>query len=322
MVSVVVPVYNVEEYLEACVESILAQTYKEFELILIDDGSTDQSGAICDKYSNRPNVQVVHQENRGLSAARNAGLQAARGEFICFVDSDDWVEACYLETLALLIKKYDADIAVCEFKVITEGKNSKKVRNGTEQVTEMEESIKRLVEQQERCSACTKMFRKTLFKKNKFPEGRLYEDLFIMHRIFLEAKRVAWSEKPLYNYRMRNGSIIHRKFDLRLLDKVEALRGRFDDLEKETEIPERIKKAAYMKYIEGMALACVDLKRFGYGGTEVYKEYLDRIKKASLREILSAGLSKSGLLSCALIKISRELFESYVKTRYCRRVRG
>ena len=119
MISIIVPIYKVEEYLPRCIESILNQTYQDFELILVDDGSPDLSGDICDVYAETdPRIKVIHQENSGISDARNEGLSRAKGEYISFIDSDDWVHPEFLQQLLYTIEKYDADIAECG-KILT-----------------------------------------------------------------------------------------------------------------------------------------------------------------------------------------------------------
>ena len=116
-VSIIVPIYNVERYLEACIESILSQTYENFELILVDDGSPDQCGIMCDKYAVQDSrIKVIHKENQGLGMARNTGLDYATGEFVCFVDSDDWIEPNAVECWIEAQKKYNADIVMCNYQ--------------------------------------------------------------------------------------------------------------------------------------------------------------------------------------------------------------
>ena len=133
MISVIVPVYNVEKYIERCVESVLAQTHKEFELILVDDGSTDLSGEICEKLKTKDNrIRVFHQENKGLSAARNKGLIEAAGEYITYIDSDDYVDAFYLEVLHQNAVQYHADISVCGYQRVWENNKTQKRENGSE----------------------------------------------------------------------------------------------------------------------------------------------------------------------------------------------
>ena len=122
-VSIIVPIYNVERYLQSCIDSILVQTYKDFELILVDDGSPDQSGVICDKYAAQdPRIQVIHKQNQGLGMARNTGLEHATGEFVCFVDSDDWIEPNALECWVKAQKQYNADIVMCNYQKRTDEK--------------------------------------------------------------------------------------------------------------------------------------------------------------------------------------------------------
>ena len=124
LISVIVPVYNVENYLRECLDSIVAQTYRNIEVILVDDGSKDSSGKICDEYADKDNrIKVIHKENGGVSAARNTGLDIAKGEWISYVDSDDYIESTMIETLICLAKKNDVELAMCSFKDISECEN-------------------------------------------------------------------------------------------------------------------------------------------------------------------------------------------------------
>lgn len=316
MISVIVPVYNVEEYLNDCIESILRQTCDDFELILVDDGSTDSSGLICDSYSENKKIKIIHQRNQGLSAARNTGLQHAEGDYICFIDSDDWVENIYLEQFIQLINNYGADIAVCEFNIVSDNEKAKVNVNAKISITDKEDSIRLLIQHQEKCSACAKMFRKHILDNFEFPVGRLYEDLFVMHHIFLQTNKIVWNSAKNYHYRMRNNSIIHQSFNLRLLDKVSALKKRYDDLSELTWLPETLKEGAYLKYMEGIALACCDMNVSGYKKTDIYFEYISRVKTITLSQIVKGRLSKSGFLSCLLIKYNEKLFGLYINLRY------
>lgn len=227
LISIIVPVYQVKEYVGECIESLLTQTYTNLEILLVDDGSTDGSGAICDQYAGRDaRVRVVHQENQGPSAARNAGLDCAKGEYIAFVDSDDVVLPDFIETLFGLVKKYQADIAACAY-VKCQTNKLERIRSAAESSNCAESEDK---DQQEICMsseqmlrqwhgrykkwetiACNKLYRKEIFDRGeadtiRFPVGRKLEDVLTSHLIVDNAMRVVLIMRGLYLYRIRPGS--------------------------------------------------------------------------------------------------------------------
>ena len=229
-ISVIVPVYKVEQYLNSCVDSILAQTFTDFELILIDDGSPDSCGDICDKYQKSDNrVRVVHQENGGLSAARNAGMDIAVGQFITFIDSDDLVPGDYLNTLYMLCKEQHADIAVCgftEFEHDTEIKEAKKRKNLF---------VHNNLDGKNGCcvlyrgsadmpiNAWGKLYRASLVSDLRFPEGRLHEDQAFVPIACYRAKRICLTGRNMYMYRVQSNSITHKPFSVKRYDDLWAL---------------------------------------------------------------------------------------------------
>lgn len=211
LLSVIVPVYNVEAYVARCVESILNQTYKNLEVILVDDGATDASGAICDTFAAQdPRVRVIHKENGGLSSARNAGLETATGEYITFVDSDDWIEGDALEKLLAAALEHQVELVVGG-RYDVDGKTGEK-RLGLcprrQEVISGEELVGRIF-LWDNCdsSACDKLFARRLFREVRFPMGKVCEDVPVMYRIVLDAGRAALLDKPVYNYFHRPGSI-------------------------------------------------------------------------------------------------------------------
>ena len=211
LLSVIVPVYNVEECLGRCVDSILAQTYSHLEVILVDDGAKDKSGAICDDYAARDSrVKVIHKENGGLSSARNAGLDAAQGEYIAFVDSDDWITTDAYAHMLSLARKYDVKL-VCGGRYDVSGKTGEKTLGlcpAREEVISAEELAGRIF-LWDGCdsSACDKLYHRSVLENFRYPEGRVCEDVPVTYRIVLAARRVAMSDKPFYHYYHRPGSI-------------------------------------------------------------------------------------------------------------------
>lgn len=208
-VSVIIPVYKVEPYLRECLDSVLGQTHRALEIIVVDDGSPDGCGAICDEYAEKDaRVRVIHQKNGGLSAARNTGIRAATGEYLAFVDSDDWIEPDMYACLTEGIRSSGADIAVCGHY---ECQGDARIGRGPERraVCGTEEALRLLLAGAEvDNSAWNKLYRRALFDGIAFPEGRVYEDLAVMGRLFARAKRVSLLPERQYCYRIRPGSIL------------------------------------------------------------------------------------------------------------------
>lgn len=210
MVSVVVPVYNVEPYLNQCIDSILSQTYRDLEVILIDDGSTDRCGEICDSYGD-PRIAVFHTDNHGLSAARNLGIEKSHGEYLYFLDSDDWIDPDLMESALERIE--DADI-LCFSKY--EGKYT-----GLEALTA-------LINEKIGSAAWSKLFKRTCFSTIRFPEGRIMEDIATAYKLLFLSENVIFADLRGHHYRQREGSITHTITTKNLLDYWLANKERFD----------------------------------------------------------------------------------------------
>jgi len=225
--SVIVPVYNVEKYLKKCVDSILAQTYTNFEIILVDDGSKDSSAAICDEYATKNSkVIVIHKENGGLSDARNFGIEAAKGEFITYIDSDDWVHEDFLKNLYTIIIDKNADMAVCGVAFVYEGESHIDLNDEIkiEEYNGYDALEKMLLGQisQHGSSACGILYRTDLVKKYKFPYRKYHEDDFLTFKYYLDSKIVVSTSQKMYFYLQRDNSIMHRAFGQSFLDELEA----------------------------------------------------------------------------------------------------
>jgi len=214
LISVVVPIYKAESYLRQCVDSLLTQSYEKLEIVLVNDGSPDGSGAICDAYAAADErVKVLHQSNKGVSAARNVGMAMATGAYIAFVDADDWVGRDYLEYLLGLICFFDAQIAVCGCSSL-----SRESRRCTR-----EEALKLLLYQKGfDVSPCWKLFRTDLAKRVKFPEGMFFEDLAVACRMFAQADTVACGRQGGYFYRATPNGTMHGGDVRRLLWEIQA----------------------------------------------------------------------------------------------------
>ena len=248
LISVIVPVYRVEKYLDTCVKSILTQTYKNFELILVDDGSPDNCPALCDKYAEiYKNIRVIHKENGGLSDARNIGVTMAKGEYVTFIDSDDYVHPLYLEMLLNGIRNTKADFSVGDIKVIFEEQNFFDIIDKNlikiKEYSAVDALCKILYQKFHDVSASCMLLPIELTKSILFPKGKRLEDLLTTYKYFLASKRVAFVYAPLYYYLQRPGSIMRDRDSEMFLNWIDAS----NQLVIGCEENEKIRKAAINK---------------------------------------------------------------------------
>lgn len=223
-ISVIVPVYNVEKYLTKCVDSILAQTFNNYEILLIDDGSTDNSNKICDQYAAlHANVRVVHKKNGGLSDARNVGIEIAEGDYLCFIDSDDYIASAMLENLYTDLINHQTKMSAVEMVDVYEGKLLQKPEQGKIEVLDQKAAICAVLQgKQLYAYATNKLFKKDLFKTVRFPVGKIVEDAFVIMELLMQVDRVVVSDWPGYFYFHRGDSIIGAAFSEKNLDVIEA----------------------------------------------------------------------------------------------------
>lgn len=216
LISIIVAVYNIKEYLPRCIDSVLAQTYENLEVILVDDGSTDESGKICDGYAERDKrIQVIHKENGGLSDARNAGLDAAAGTYIGFVDGDDWIEPDMYRAMYEACEREGAQIAACRYKQIT-GAGVIDASTGNSVSLSKTEAMEIYVCGDERYliynSVWSKLFLAELIRGMRFPVGKNSEDIMFTTRAFCKMERLVYLDTAYYNYVLdREGSIMNEK---------------------------------------------------------------------------------------------------------------
>lgn len=224
IVSVIIPVYNVEGLLNRCINSVIKQTYKNLEIILVNDGSTDQSLNICLKYEkNDCRIRVLNQQNGGQASARNYGVIESNGDFITFVDSDDYINVNYIESMMKLFEAdEEIDIATCEYqKVYDNGNNNSDVGGGNVKVYYSEDALELLLYQKKfNHSPWCKIFRKQVFDKIRFPCNRGYEDLAIIYKTFSISRKIAYIDYYYYYYYQRNNSTMRNKFDSRKIDRI------------------------------------------------------------------------------------------------------
>lgn len=230
LISVIVPVYNVAPYVEACLSSIVSQSYENLEILVVDDASTDGSYDICQKYHNADSrIRLMqHNKNLGLSAARNTALEVAKGDYIVFVDSDDTIDKNMYSAMCSAAQKNEADIVVCGYYYIDEnGKitSSSSLREINITLRGIEK-IKYNISTSNNC-VWNKLYKRSVFETVRFPLGKTFEDIFIMHRLFDNANQVYLIPERLYNYRQRKTGITLRPFSNTNLDIVEAYLERY-----------------------------------------------------------------------------------------------
>lgn len=222
LISVIVPVYNVEKYLRKCVDSIINQTYNNIEILLIDDGSTDGSGAICDEYSQRYDiVTAYHKQNGGLSSARNYGIERAKGEFIGLVDSDDYIHEEMYDRLYTLLVENDADLSECKLADVYNGK----VRSSNKKIEVLIVNSETAIDYAFKAeiasvAAVDKLYRRSLFDNVRYPEGKTIEDGYVIVDILSACSKIVISTEQLYYYVHRKGSITTNAFSKKNLDAI------------------------------------------------------------------------------------------------------
>lgn len=259
LVSIIIPVFQVENYLDKCIQSVVNQTYHNLEIILIDDGSVDHCPEICDNWRKKDTrIRVIHKKNGGLSDARNVGLHAARGYYIAFVDSDDWIDSRFIEYLYVAIQQTNADIAACDVLKVNDGEepepqNVKDTSFKLEIATSKEAINDILNDRRFRAVAWNKLYKSEILEGEQFEVGRLHEDEFFSYRLYDKAKSLVYIDIPLYNYRQRTGSIM-ASFSLKHLDALDAYLGRIKLLE--SRYPDLVRKDKV-----NFCIACINLYR-------------------------------------------------------------
>lgn len=234
LISVVIPVYNVEEYIERCVDSVISQTYKNIEIILVDDGSPDNCPKICDDYAKKDKrVKVIHKKNGGLSDARNAGINIAKGKYISFIDSDDYVEKEYIKVLYETLIKYNADMSISSHEAIYD--NGTIIDNSTneEEVFTPEIIFKRILYSDGiDLSAWAKLYKIELFSDIKYPVGRIFEDAATTYKLIDKSQIIAVKSVPTYKYMIRSNSISNCSFSPKKMDLIISTKEMCDYIKK------------------------------------------------------------------------------------------
>ena len=229
LISIVIPVYKVEKYLEKCIESVLKQTYTNLQIILVDDGSPDNCGKICDEYAKKdPRIEVIHKVNGGLSDARNVGIAKAKGKYIGFVDSDDYIKEDMYEILINLIKEYDADVSICNLYDVIDGKEYiRNNENGIQEYSRLEILKEVLLDKNIQSYAWNKLYKKELFDEIKYPIGKKYEDIGTTFYVFEKCNKIVVTSEPEYYYLKRSDSLVNNVTESTVLDYTDIIIQRY-----------------------------------------------------------------------------------------------
>lgn len=314
MISVIVPVYNVEKYLDRCVKSILSQSFSDFELLLVDDGSPDRCGEMCEEYAKGDSrIKAFHKRNGGLSDARNFGIEKALGEYLMFVDSDDYIHEQMLETLHRLITENDADLAVCSAMDVFEGKEVTQVREIREFTLNKTESYKYMLRGDGLPSACNKLYKRQTVGEVRFPVGKLYEDGFFTPQILKRVEKTAVTSRPMYYYFRRADSITTKPFRKGDLDVIEA----YDICVRQVRelCPEALPFAefryrnAYFNVLDKM------LMRDDCKSIPEYKTTVKYLKSHTLDIIRDPGFGKMRKIAAVVLKFSVPLYKKILLTK-------
>ncbi|CAM4217327.1 glycosyltransferase family 2 protein [Paenibacillus typhae] len=320
-ISIIVPIYKVEMYLRKCVDSILAQTFRDFELILVNDGSPDNCGEICEHYKELdPRVKVIHKQNGGLSDARNYGIDIAAGKYIGFVDSDDWIKPDMFEALHGLITAHNADIAVCGHVEVEDGVYVDKEFSHEVRVYNNEEAFKKLLEDTEiKNLAWDKLYKAELFAKVRYPVGRYFEDMFATYKLFMQAEKVVSLDSPKYLYLRRGDSITGKMNNRKYYDRICAWRELYEDI-KHKNYPEAIEKSLARNVTEGIELCNLQMIAGENSANKEFIAELGSFFSKHLKEVLrNKSISKQMKIATLLILTSsntyRVLYQSKLRVK-------
>jgi len=276
MLSIIIPVYNVEKYLEKCIESVLAQTYLDWELILVNDGSTDGCPAICDAYAQKDErIKVIHKENGGQGSARNRALDICKGEYIAFLDSDDYIDPEMYSVMMEALIRTDSDVSMCGLKTHSGVRISYPKISGEEVVINGAEEILRhyFLTPYVTGAPVDKVYRRALFEDIRYPEGVAREDVYIMHRVLGKCKKAVHTGKCFYNYIIREGSSEHQEFSPKFLVSIKIADERYEYIKANFHALEPLARNS----VYGSRLSAIK-KIVRSGSVKKYREIYDELR--------------------------------------------
>lgn len=299
-IAIIIPAYNVEKYIERCLDSVISQTFSRFEALLIDDGSTDETGKICDEYAKRDNrIRVLHKKNGGLSDARNYGLDhlSESIEYVSFIDSDDWVSPCYIENLYNAIQITGSSISVEQFREVF-------VEDGLQEVTDQLINLRTLdrnsyledllYQKNTEICAWAKMYSRTIFTELRYPNGKLYEDIPTTYQAVKSSKRIALIDNCDYYYFQRRDSIQNRGFDRRKLDCVKHCHELMVNVKEDFPKLSNASECRYLSGVFNILFQIPDEKCY----YEIREELWNEIKKYRRNVLLDQSARKKTRAAC------------------------
>jgi len=314
LLSIIVPIYNKELYIDPCMQSILDQTFIDFELILVNDGSTDASATRCDYYAMLDKrVIVIHQDNQGVSAARNAGLNIAKGNYIGFVDCDDELDPDMYETLINTITEYQADISICGVRKIFPHKTDLYYGTNTIRVYNKTQALEGLLKKEFARSVYDKVFKADLAKKIKF-EGSMNEDTFYNFLVLLEADKIVFNDVIKYNYIIRESSVSMSKFSKKYLDIIHFSKRMVEICQEK--MPELVAEAKYFDLVNNISLLNLILMSKKELYLNEYKEVVANLKGYS-KYVNKSPIRGKHKYAYKIFNFSPTAYEVFMKI-YCR----
>ena len=281
LISIIIPVYKVEIYLEKCIQSVINQTYENLQIILVDDGSPDNCGKICDEYAQKDHrIEVIHKSNGGLSDARNKGLEIAKGEYIGFIDSDDYIESDMYEVLYNLLKQYNAYVSICNFYTVSQGKIAiKNAENGIKEYNRIEILKEVLLDNNIQSYAWNKLYKKELFDEIKYPVGKKYEDIGTTFYLLEKCNKVVVTGKPEYYYINRQDSIVNNVTETTITDYIELIMQRYDYIEENIKELSSYNKDYLKRILKTAEQDIKNLNEVGDYTKRKYEELYNKVQK-------------------------------------------
>lgn len=319
-ISIIVPVYNCEKYISNCINSILEQSFKDFELILVDDGSSDRSFEICESFAKKDSrVRAIHQPNSGVSRARNRGLDESKGEYIGFVDGDDCIDKEMYERLYKNLADNNADISICgivNYFVKKDG-TTEKVRQSQVDgfwIFSREQALKEALQSRlYSVNPVNKLFKRELFDKLRYPEGKISEDAFLIPVVISKAGKVVYDSKPMYYYLRRENSITTSNFSDRDWDVVEAYKNHLNMV---SEKSPNLKKVAKFRYLWAYTYVIdkIMLSENSENYLRDFKKAFDFIKKNILEIIFNPYFSLKRKIAVMVLLINKKIYKKMIMT--------
>lgn len=319
-ISIIIPVYNAEKYLRKCIESILSQSFNDFELILVNDGSSDNSLDICKEYSkNDGRVRIICKENGGAASARNEGLNIAKGDYIAFIDADDFINKDMYKILYNMAIKNDADLVICEYLNIEEDEEKKydeiNNMNYYEKQYDNTECLN-LIYSDRNISMIVpwnKLYKKNIFENIRYPEGRICEDEFIAHRILHKCEKILYTNRCLYYYVQSSNSVMRKPFNRKRLDSVYAFQDRMYFYKKLGE--KNLIYKSQITYYNNLFILYFKMEKEGWKCKEEYKMVRKDFLKFLILYAKNPFCEYKDKISILLFMISPFIYKLYEKIR-------